>query len=167
LRLFAAVWPPASLVHELERLPRPAVAGVRWTTPDQWHVTLRFFGSVADPAEAEAALARFSLSEHATAVAGPAVVRLSKAVLCLPVHGLEALAAAVARVSSEVGEPPEDRPFRGHLTLARARRGADLRPLAGAHLEATWPIEEATLVSSRTHPQGARYTVLARYRLGP
>jgi 2'-5' RNA ligase len=167
LRLFVAVWPPASLVDELERLPRPAVAGVRWTTPDQWHVTLRFFGSVADPAQAEAALARLSPPEPATAVAGPEVVRLSKAVLCLPVHGLESLAAAVADGSSEVGEPPDDRPFRGHLTLARARRGADLRPLAGGHLEATWPVEEVTLVSSQTHPQGARYTVLARYGLGP
>ena len=48
MRLFVAVWPPVDVVERLSELPRPAVDGVRWTTPDQWHVTIRFLGEVAD-----------------------------------------------------------------------------------------------------------------------
>ena len=45
-RLFVAVWPPASLTDQLRGLARPQQTGLRWTTEDQWHVTLRFFGGV-------------------------------------------------------------------------------------------------------------------------
>ena len=45
-RLFVAVWPPDEVLDLIAALPRPEVEGLRWTTRDQWHVTLRFFGSV-------------------------------------------------------------------------------------------------------------------------
>ena len=51
MRLFVAVWPTPAVVEELGALPRPAAPGLRWTTADQWHVTLRFLGD-ADPGEA-------------------------------------------------------------------------------------------------------------------
>ena len=47
MRLFVAVWPPDDVIDVLADLPRPEVAGVRWTTRGQWHVTLRFLGHVA------------------------------------------------------------------------------------------------------------------------
>ncbi len=49
MRLFVAVWPSAAVVDELRGLERPARPGVRWTTADQWHVTLRFLGEMEDP----------------------------------------------------------------------------------------------------------------------
>jgi len=59
VRLFVAALPDKSTVDRLRGAcggwPRPTVAGLRWTGPDQWHVTLRFLGSV-DPGEAAAAL---------------------------------------------------------------------------------------------------------------
>ena len=45
-RLFVAVWPSADVLDALERLPRPPLAGARWTTRRQWHVTVRYFGVV-------------------------------------------------------------------------------------------------------------------------
>src|SRR4051812_28143169 len=91
----------------LATLDRPDVPGLRWTEPDQWHVTLRFFGD-ADPDE----IGPLPQPRGVTAVLGPATVRLGRHVLAVPVAGLEELAAAW----------PQDRPFRGHLTLARSRR---------------------------------------------
>jgi 2'-5' RNA ligase len=44
-RLFVAVWPPAGVVETLQALERPDIPRLRWTTPEQWHVTLRFLGS--------------------------------------------------------------------------------------------------------------------------
>ena len=67
--------------------------------------------------------------------------------------------------TARLGRPPEDRPFDGHLTLARARKAArvDLRRLAGAPIEAAWPVTEVCLVESRLSPAGARYEVVDRF----
>jgi 2'-5' RNA ligase len=62
-----------------------------------------------------------------------------------------------------VGTPPDDRPFRGHITLARARRGVNLRPFSGVAFHAAWSVDEVTLVASDTRPDRAHYTVLERY----
>jgi RNA 2',3'-cyclic 3'-phosphodiesterase len=164
MRLFVAVWPPPEVVATLAALPRPEVDGVRWTTADQWHVTLRFLGTVDDAAAVEGALT--SVRAPATrAVMGPAVIRLSRHVLCVPVAGLEQVAAGVTSATTHLGHPPEDRPFKGHLTLARGRPGAHARPPAGAALAAEWNVGEVCLVESRLHPHGARYQVRARFSL--
>ena len=166
MRLFVAVWPPADVVAALAGLDRPERSGVRWTAPDQWHVTLRFLGSMDDAEEGKRALAGVAPvagPDEPVAVAGPTVVRLGQSILCIPVGGLQALAAAVVAATAGLGEAPLERPFRGHVTLARAKRGLDVRALAGQSFSAEWPVGEVTLVSSETRPSGARYRVVAGY----
>jgi 2'-5' RNA ligase len=166
MRLFVGVWPPADVVAGLAGLDRPDRPGVRWTTPDQWHVTLRFLGSMEDAEEGKRALARVAPvagPDQPVAVAGPSVVRLGPSVLCIPVAGLEDVAAAVVAATAGIGEPPPERPFRGHVTLARAKRGVDVRVLAGQSFAAEWPVSEVTLVASETRASGARYRVVAGY----
>lgn len=172
-RLFVAVWPPVSVVEQLAAIHRPEVAGVRWTRPDQWHVTVRFFGAVAEgevPALRRAlgdAVGEVGGTGPVTAVAGPAVRRFGRQVVQVPVGGLAGLAASVVEATAGFGEPPEDRPFAGHLTLARARgRGTDLRPLTGAAVAGEWPVDEVTLVESRLSREGATYEVVGRFPLG-
>jgi 2'-5' RNA ligase len=166
MRLFVAVWPPADVVAGLADLSRPSRAGVRWTTPDQWHVTLRFFGSVHDPEDGKRALAQLASPGATVATAGPAVERLGPSILCLPVAGLDELAACVVEATASVGTPPDGRPFRGHITLARAKRGVTVGPLAGETFNAAWPVDEVTLVASDTRPDRAHYTLLERYPVG-
>ncbi len=161
MRLFVAAWPPAGVIEQLATLDRPERAGVRWTTGDQWHVTLRFLGEVAEVERPRHAL-EMVRAGPATAVAGPALERLGTSVLCLPVAGLDALAGEVLGATAGMGAS-DGPPFLGHLTVARGRRGVDLRSLASVPVAATWPVEEFTLVASRLHPAGARYEVLARY----
>ena len=165
-RLFVAVWPSDEVLSAIAALPRPDVEGLRWTTRDQWHVTLRFFGSV-ELDEASAALR--SVSAPATSgVLGPETGRFGKRVLHVPVAGLDAVAKAVVRATKKVGKPPEPRPFNGHLTLARARdrrRGIDLRPLVGTPVVGEWPVTEVCLVESHLSPKGANYEVVERVSL--
>jgi 2'-5' RNA ligase len=78
---------------------------------------------------------------------------------------LDEVAAAVSDLTAGYGQPVGDRPFRGHLTIARAARGVDPRPPVPVLFAATWEIAEVTLVASTLHPAGARYEVIARYRL--
>jgi len=164
VRLFVAVWPSQEVLDRIAALPRPEVRGLRWTTPEQWHVTLRFFGE-ADLDEAVAVFGRIAVESTGDTVAalGPATGRFGQRVLHVPVDGLDAVAEAVVRATKKVGKPPEPRPFKGHLTLARARdrrRGVDLRPLVGTPVSATWPLTEVCLVESRLHPKGANYEVV-------
>jgi 2'-5' RNA ligase len=167
-RLFVAVWPPAEVLDRVAALARPEVTGLRWTGPEQWHVTLRFMGRIDDVAVAADALGA-ARAGAAEAVLGPAVGRFGQRVLHVPVSGLEEVAEAVVTATASLGQPPEERPFAGHLTLARVARGArvDLRRLAGAPVTGRWPVREVCLVESRLSPAGARYQVLERVALDP
>ncbi|HVM01677.1 MAG TPA: 2'-5' RNA ligase family protein, partial [Acidimicrobiales bacterium] len=127
MRLFVAVWPPeevvgavASAVAALSAAHPEQARALRWTGPEQWHVTLRFLGDAGldEAARAFRAVAAPARPGPATAVLGPATGRFGRRVLHLPVAGLDDLAAAVVAATAGVGEPPEDRPFAGHLTLA-------------------------------------------------
>ena len=164
-----AVWPPDDVLGAVAALDRPDVPGLRWTRPEQWHVTLRFLGRVETVDEAETALATVT-APPAIAAMGPAVGRFGQRVLHVPVDGLADVAGAVVAATVGVGEPPEDRPFAGHLTLARVARGAkvDLRPLAGQPVAGRWEVSELCLVESHLSPRGARYEVVSRFPLvGP
>ena len=78
------------------------------------------------------------------------------------VDALTALATALA--------DPDDRPFRAHLTLARANRPRDLRQVIDA-LDASgesepWIVDEVVLFESDRRPEGAVHTEQARFTLG-
>ncbi len=155
--------PGPEAVEVLAGLARPMAPGLRWTRPEQWHVTLRFLGE-ADPGEAAVALGGLDASP-AVAGVGPATAVLGRGVLMVPVSGLGDLAAAVIRAAAEVGLPPEDRPFTGHITLARSK-GPVPAGSVGAPVACSFPVDEVCLVRSRTLPEGAEYEVLDRFGLG-
>jgi len=162
-RLFYAVGLPEPVLDVVAALPRPDEKGVRYTTREQWHVTLRFLGE-ADETEAQAALERVNAAP-CRATLGPQVSRLGRNVVVAPVAGLESVAAAVAAETADLGTPPDARPFAGHVTVARLRRRGSCR-IAGALISAEFGVEEVVLMRSRLHPDGARYDTVARRVLG-
>ncbi|HYA45127.1 MAG TPA: 2'-5' RNA ligase family protein [Acidimicrobiales bacterium] len=167
-----AVWPNPEVLSALAALPRPAMEGLRWSGPDQWHVTLRFFGEVDDRAlhAATRALAATAarLPAPAQAVGGPSTRFLGTGLVIWPVEGLGDAAMAVERATKRIGKPPAARRFVGHVTLARAKPNVDLRPTRHllTPLAISWPIDSLTLVQSSLHPDGARYRVLEEFRMG-
>jgi 2'-5' RNA ligase len=173
VRLFVAVSPPEDVVEMLRRIERPDDPRLRWTTPHQWHVTLRFLGEVDAPGPVADAL---RLVPEALAVAGVREVHATlgprvawfpgRQVLHIPVSGLDALALEVVHATARFGRPPEDRPFSGHLTLARARgRARGPANLAGASLSAAWRVGDFALVSSVPGARGSRYDAVATVAL--
>jgi 2'-5' RNA ligase len=168
LRLFVAVWPPPAVVGVLAGLDHPAVEGVRWTRPEQWHVTLRFLGAVeaSDLGPLGDALAA-GLAGEASAPArlGPATATLGAGALVAPVGGLERLARATTAATAAFGEPVGTGPWIGHVTLARCRRRGGLAGLGGRPVRASWRAASVALVASRTDPAGAVYSTLAELPL--
>jgi 2'-5' RNA ligase len=162
-RLFVAVWPPVEVVDAIAALPRDERPRVRYVPQENWHVTLRFLGD-AEPADVTDVLGGVALPP-ATARLGPAVTRLFKGVLGVPVEGLAELAGAVAGATERIGDPPSS-PFIGHLTIARHKPGGDGRGLLHAPMEVEFDVGEIALVESRIDRGGARYETLATWPVG-
>ncbi|MDW3219103.1 MAG: RNA 2',3'-cyclic phosphodiesterase [Acidimicrobiales bacterium] len=157
-RLFVAVWPPPAVVDVLAALPRQAAPGLRFTTAEQWHATVRFLGSCSET-EARAALRQVRFAATAVRL-GPTVERLGPGVVVAPVAGLETIAKVVREATASVGEPVDPRSFVGHITLARSK-GDGPCSLDGVGVRGTFTVREIALVRSELHPDGARYTTVA------
>lgn len=171
MRLFSCVVPPDDVLTALEGLPRPEAPGLRWVPPGQWHVTLCFYGQVADedvgPLVAALAGAAGSLAGPVVATVGTRAWVLGGA-LCLPVDGLQASGEAVRRATAGFGARPDPRPFVAHLTVARARgrrrvpeRLAGRLGRAGDPLSRSWEVRALLLVSSEPAPAGRDYRTVA------
>lgn len=169
VRLFVAAWPTDRVHAALAAMAQAPLGSVRWERPQNWHVTLSFLGSVHDHelGPLVAALAPLAVVPPVVAVAGPATETLGRGVLCLPVAGLDSVAEAVREATGAFNRSPDrDRPFVGHLTLARTRRGRAIpRRLVGLPFEASWPVEEVRLVLSTTGSGGSRYETVSSVRL--
>jgi 2'-5' RNA ligase len=180
VRLFVAVTPAREAIDELWsaaaelRSTRPEL---RWTRPEQWHLTLAFLGEVGDPARIEVMerLGRAAARHPPLALALSGAGRFGDRVLWTRVTGdvapLRRLADSVRAAVRRAQLPVEDRPYRPHLTLARARDGADLRPAVDAlagFTGATWTAAELHL--KRSHlgagpDRGSRHEVVASWPL--
>ena len=154
---------------------RPDLAGLRWTDPDGWHVTLAFLGPT-EPASvpllrdrlaavAEAHEPTSSTTGGLGAFPGPASARVAW-------YGMDDGEGRVARIAADVAAAlalDASRPLRPHLTLARARRDpVDLRPwLASASApEGALTTDRIELMRSHTGRGPARYETLATMKLG-
>jgi 2'-5' RNA ligase len=157
-RLFIAVQPPPEVVSAIDALPHPVEPGVRWEPPGLAHVTLRYLGN-ADPALVAERLAA-ELLPSATADVGPQVSRLGRSILCLPVRGVDDLAATVWHATDGLGQPPGQH-FAGHITLARLRHRAACG-VAGQRFAASFEVTEVALIRSHlpTDSSPRRYECL-------
>ena len=164
MRLFVALWPPDEVVRRLEQLHRKDQRGVRFVAPDRWHVTVRFLGE-ALPDEVAAALDRARFAPT-TIDLGPGVDLLGDRLVVVPARGADDLAAEATRVTRDLGSEPPRASFRGHLTLARLQRRAQLPRILGHHVEASWTPTEVALVASTLRPDHVRYETIATWPLG-
>ena len=84
--------------------------------------------------------------------------------LCLPVSGLDAVAAAVIDATRSIGRPPDHREFRGHLTMARVNGRV---PPVSAAIDCRWTVATFALVRSHLGGGPARYETVATWPLQP
>ncbi len=177
MRLFVALWPSPDAVAELLAAVREVQEkdpGLRWTAPEQWHLTLAFLGEVPDDrrSELEDRLERAARRHPPLALRFAGGGRFGDRILFTRVDGdsepLTRLAQSVAAAARRSRIPVDDRPYRPHLTLARSRGGVDLRPLAadlGSFAGALWTATHVDLVESRLGSGPAAYASVASWPL--
>lgn len=164
-RLFAALWLPDDVTAAVEEVHRKDQVGARFVVPENWHVTLRFFGD-ADPNEIGEALDRADFSAT-TIRLGPAVdVDARRRTLFLPAVGADDLAASVVAETRHLGTEAVRPRYLGHVTLARLKKGANMPRALGTMVEATWDPTEVALVESTLRPEGARYHTVHTWPIG-
>jgi RNA 2',3'-cyclic 3'-phosphodiesterase len=183
MRLFVAISPPAAVLDELEAAVAPLRAawpGLRWTSPDAWHLTLAFLGEVSE--ETAAALApRLERAAHrhpalslSFGPGGAFPVPGRARVLWAGIDGegvaLTALARSVAAGARRAGAaaPDEGRKFRPHVTLARCRQPADVRALVAslaAYAGTPWAAAEIHLIRSYLGAGPPRYETAGTWPL--
>jgi len=188
LRLFVAVAIPEWVREEMARVqrelqPLAAPGDVRWTKPEQLHLTLKFLGDV--PANALEALKK----SMADACAGVRPFRLrARGIGFFPdsrsprviwvgfegeENGLTDLQKRVERALEPFAEKPGTEKFLAHATLGRFQKyrrhkTEKLLPRASAldgHVFGEWQAEELGLFRSELSPDGARHTSLAAFPL--
>jgi 2'-5' RNA ligase len=176
-RLFFAFWPDPATREAMHHAARKAVrgSGGRPVPAANLHVTVAFLGSVAESLRSEverigAGVAAQGPGEEAAPGAALALAfdgvafwakpQVLVATCSAPPPAASALAARLWRALAPLPIPPDVRPYRPHVTLARKVRrpapGLEIRPV-------TWPVTAVTLVESVTDPAGARYEPIASW----
>jgi len=185
MRMFVALFPPPAALEHLEEflaVRRDAGPELRWTVPEQWHLTLAFLPAVADRHLDDLAERLGQAAARRTAfpvalVGGGAFPDPARAkVLFARVESdgpeLGRLATGVRAAAGKAGAAPDGGPFRPHVTLARSGRPIEatrwLRVLDSYRGDA-WAADEVALVAShlgegpRRRP---RHEVVATFELG-
>ncbi|MDR1741964.1 MAG: RNA 2',3'-cyclic phosphodiesterase [Synergistaceae bacterium] len=179
VRAFLAVVPPPDVLSRIEAWVaglRPMLPEAKWVRKGQFHITLRFLGEapiekilafaglIDEPGGFDVCLNRAggfpSLARPRTLWIGAAPDRPSGA------DALAAMAARAERAAVASGFPPETKPFRPHVTIARLRTP---QTPTGRLAEAlknppafAWRCSGAVLFRSTLTPSGPIYTEITR-----
>jgi 2'-5' RNA ligase len=178
-RLFVAIDLPAPLKEQLAALTT-RIDGVRWTEPENLHLTLRFIGDVShETADAiQAALTDVQSPPFSLQLSGvgtfPANPRKPPRIIWAGLSNppaIQSLHEVIEKMVSDLGPTPDNRPFTPHITLGRVKSADDhtvstlrqfLERNAAFHTEAFIPAE-FLLMESQLSASGSKYTSLARY----
>jgi 2'-5' RNA ligase len=185
LRSFLAIELPEAIlkrIGEVQRVLKSSRADVRWVSPQNIHLTLKFFGSVE-----ESKINSIAQSiEEPTRTTSPLWVTVrgigafpglkSPRVIWVGLHDeKKILISFQSQLDGElqkIGFQSENRPFHPHLTLGRMRsnRGRDelVKEMEKYREEefGSFQAERVVLFKSDLRPEGAIYTRLKETRLG-
>ncbi len=188
LRLFVAIAIPEPVRNEMARAQRDLQSlaprrAIRWTKPEQFHLTLRFLGDVAAARveELKAAVGTVCANSRPLRLRAEGISFFPNArsprVIWAGIHDEERLLTGFqSRIEAVVGAFTTGRgedPFIGHATLGRVK---DLnRPDAGkleAYAQQTgnavlgeWTASEVEIIRSELSASGAQHAPLAGFRL--
>ncbi len=168
-RLFTALEIPGSVGLSLSLL-RGGLPGARWIDPENYHLTLRFFGDieghVAD--EIANALDRVDRPQFEMTLSGVGSFgsRKPRAIWAgiKPSAELSALQSEIERICQRLRLPPDPRKFVPHVTVARLRNSdpADVAAYLssrGNFRSETFKVKRFVMMSAKKSVGGGPYVV--------
>jgi len=179
MRLFTALDLPDAARTQTAALQAPNALDARWTSPDQFHVTIRFIGdaSAKRADRYEEALARIEAPAVDCIPYGFDVLpsRRSPRVLIVGLERTDELMMLYEAVSNALegkGLAPEERTYRPHVTLARLNDvpAATVHSFLDAHDASSlssFHVDTLSLYESTLTPDGAVHERRAAFSLEP
>ncbi len=175
-RLFVGIDPPEAVKAQLLGL-MGGVAGARWQTDEQLHLTLRFIGEVDirqanDVADALAGLRHpaFDLALDGVGMFDRRGIPNALWVGVRPHDAVTALHHKVNQTLLRAGVEPERRAYLPHITIARFGRGAGpadaFIATHGGVASPPFRVDSLCLYESQLTADGSVYTIVERVRLG-
>ena len=138
-------------------------ADVNWVHPEQWHVTMQFFGAV-DLDDLRGCFEKIEAFQ-ATGTLGPRITQLGDRNLVVPVRGLSELADNVRKSTGRLA-PKQELPFVGHITLGRTK-GDVVPAIVGTTIKGNFRVDRLMLIKSVIGSAGATHTVVDSRSLIP
>ena len=177
MRTFIAVFPPLEIREEaLARARRLSLRGrVRWSKPENIHLTLKFLGDVREEMLDGLCDALEEVCGHHTtfdtglvgfgAFPSPRHAQVLWAGIGTGFDGLRSLAANLDTALAPLGFGREKRPYIPHLTLARTRsKAASIKPPPEENL-GEFQVRHVELTESTLAPEGATYRTVRAFAL--
>jgi 2'-5' RNA ligase len=176
IRAFIAIELPQPVKQELAQVSAGLARqvperAVRWVQPGKMHLTLRFLGETAVTQLPHIIQQLDDLATHHKTFnlhlngLGCFPNRQRPRVIWAGLAGDEAALQSLKRDLDErlspLGWPPEDKPFRAHLTLGRVNDGRQLTQMKWdtAVKPIAFTVNEVHLIESHLTPKGPLYTV--------
>ena len=176
VRLFIAIDLPESLKIHLANLRDDALPG-RWTSPTQYHVTVRFLGKIEQDGIASLTNTLANIRTEALLLQGHGLgvfpsMRKPRVLFAAidPTPALLELRTKVDQALRSFGFAADPKPFHPHVTLARLRQAnvQTLHAYLRAHksfMLAPFKVNHFYLYESLLRPEGALYTRRATFTL--
>ena len=168
------------LVDAVNRIRDEIHDGIQWANPAGMHLTLKFLGNISASKVPPLLKCLLPVAEKTEAFSlkldglGMLPNQRKPRILWAGASGdlaaLSRLQLSAEAAITALGHPPEERPFRAHITLGRPRRSVTDRQLSRIGLvvselaqprPVSWTVDSIEVMQSELHPSGARYTVLA------
>ncbi|HEX3406447.1 MAG TPA: RNA 2',3'-cyclic phosphodiesterase [Caulobacteraceae bacterium] len=177
IRLFAAIAIPDEIGEGLKRRQQ-GLPGARWRPIEAFHITLRFFGEIAENLadDLDAELSTITIAPVTLALEGVGAFQDTGEAHAVwagvaESEPLKRLAARCESAARRAGLPADRRAWRPHVTLAYLRRADPGRVAAwiqGHNLLKSPPFTTGSfgLYSSRLASEGASYRLERSYPLG-
>jgi len=188
VRTFVAIYPSSTVLSHLESAQTRlqsliAPEAVRWTKPEQIHLTLQFLGYVKRDLLGlfQSALEYVSAEIHGFQIRAETIgcfpnnrrPRVVWAGLAGELESLQTLKRKLDTAFVELDYEPEERKFHPHFTIGRVAdlKTSDARRLAKEILKfesaqfGEWQVREIHLMQSVLSPKGAKYHVLKTFLL--
>ncbi len=185
IRSFIAFKLPDTIISEISGLQKDIKArglNIRWVKPENIHLTLKFLGDIAISDQdiikqaisaAVEGYAGFSIYARGIGVF-PGVKR--PRVIWTGINGQQEhlidLQKSIEQGLETIGIKPDNRPYKGHLTIGRAKGRLDPKKIVdvmkefGGFKTEPFAADRVILFKSDLKPQGAVYTPLAEIGLG-
>jgi 2'-5' RNA ligase len=180
MRLFIGIYPEADMLKEVVHLVNlidKNYSCLKWTSSENLHFTLKFFGEVPG-----SRLTDIKQALHQAALQNESFSFQLGEVCCFPARGtprviwlgvtegdkqLIKLADSIETACFGHGFPGEDRPFSPHLTIARVKSGSPdfkfFKPSFRFTSKST--IEGFSLIESQLYQTGPIYRQIEKFQL--